>query len=282
MKLVGYVVLGDTDDALLYYDGAISKWVLDGAGYTTENIATEDFVTSSIGSSESGRWSDSEIDQRFVRRNDAGDSSTNTTWTDWSSLIASDAIDRSMYTRPESYAGFIRSSNWSYDTPPTSGTANYSTSSNVANTVVERDSNQDIWCNILHGTATSAYYADLAEKYTCDENLLVGTVVGVMPGSEYEVEPFASDFMHGAIGVVSESPAFLMNDGSTGLPIALTGKVPVRVVGSVNKGDFLVPVEGGVARKGSINSVIDQDMKFATVLDDSLQNEERMVMCIIK
>jgi hypothetical protein len=41
-------------------------------------------------------------------------------------------------------------------------------------------------------------------------------------------------------GAISTNPAYLMNDGVKGLPVALRGRIPVKVIGPVNKGDLLV------------------------------------------
>lgn len=284
----------DADDITLFYDydspdaGIYpTHWQLDGGGYTADPIATHSYVAGQLSTDLDGFWDKTELDLRYVRHSDPtgeGTANGNTTHEDWAELTAdvlgSGITQRRYYKSAESHGGFVRVSNWTEYSP--ANAAAYASITSVASTIVQRDGSADIWCNVLHGIATSAQYADLAEKYTCDETLPVGTVVGVMPDSEYEVEPFASDFMHGAIGVVSESPAYLMNSESDGLPIALTGKVPVRVIGMVEKGDFLVPVEGGVARKGDIKSAIDRDLKFATVLEDGLQISEKLVECIVK
>ena len=273
----------DIDDPSIYYlvnaDPALSGWYLNDESVTTSLIATQDWVNSSISSSETSSWSDDEIDQRFVRQSVMGDITTNDTWEDWDGLTAATAVDRYYYTIPENYAGFVRTSNWSMTGP--SGTAIYSTSANVISTVVERDASGDIYCEILHGTATSAQYADLAENYTCDPDLVIGTVVGVMESSEYEVDPYGTN-MNGCIGVVSETPAFLMNSECEGRAIALTGKVPVRVVGEINKGDFLVPCPVGLARKGNPFNSVDVSNKFAISLETNLHPDEKMVECIVK
>lgn len=147
------------------------------------------------------------------------------------------------------------------------------------NHIVKRDANGDIYARYGRLTAITSLYADLAEKYTCSsDDLPIGTVVGVSVDSEFEVEPFL-DGMNGCIGVVSEKPALLMNEASDGQAIALTGKVPIRVIGEISKGDFLVPVAGGVAKKGTQQFLVN---KFAVSLETSLLTEERMVICIIK
>ena len=115
----------------------------------------------------------------------------------------------------------------------------FSASTNSApNTVATRDENSDITAHFFKGVATSSRYADLAEKYISDSEYDVGTVVIFGGPEEITVTNIKSD--HRVAGVVSEKPAYLMNDGSPGLSIALRGKVPVKVFGKVSKGDLLV------------------------------------------
>jgi len=90
------------------------------------------------------------------------------------------------------------------------------------------------------GTATSAEYADLAERYLADDDYQAGTVIAV--GGEAEVTAAHEGIAHSVLGVVSENPAYLMNNTlENGLAIALKGRVKVLVLGVVNKGDRLVP-----------------------------------------
>jgi len=111
-------------------------------------------------------------------------------------------------------------------------------------TVAVRTSAGDLCATIFRGTATSALFADLAEKYLADKEYDVGTVVVV--GGEAEV----TECMVGdrAFGAVSANPAFKMNDGlEGGTYIALKGRVPVKVIGAVRKGDKLIAAGNGCA-----------------------------------
>lgn len=117
----------------------------------------------------------------------------------------------------------------------------------TGNTIAARDNNGDIFARLFQGTATSAQYADLAEKYLADQEYEPGTVVVV--GGEAEVT--ASSWGQRALGVVSTKPAYMMNSElEGGTYIALKGRVPVKVVGSVKKGDRLVATENGCATAG--------------------------------
>jgi hypothetical protein len=114
----------------------------------------------------------------------------------------------------------------------------------TAYSIVGRDVSGNITANIFNGTATAARYADLAEKYLADAEYEAGTVV--MIGGEKEVTACA--WGKRAIGVVSTNPAFMMNkDLEGGTYIALKGRVPVKVIGRVKKGDDLIATDGGCA-----------------------------------
>lgn len=115
-----------------------------------------------------------------------------------------------------------------------------------ANTIAARDQNGDIFANYFQGIATSAQYADLAEKYLADADYEPGTVLMVGGEAEVTVAPKGEK----VIGVVSTAPAYLMNNTLTGahvVPVALTGRCPVKVRGEVKKGDELVSSGDGFA-----------------------------------
>jgi hypothetical protein len=97
-----------------------------------------------------------------------------------------------------------------------------------------------MFATLFNGTATSARYADLAEKYIADSAYDVGTVVAI--GGTQEVTAASIDNAHSVLGVVSDKPAYLMNsDLENGTTIALKGRVPVKVMNEVQKGDRLAP-----------------------------------------
>ena len=94
------------------------------------------------------------------------------------------------------------------------------------------------WFNTLYGTSSHALYADLAENYQGDADYAPGTVV--VFGGEQEITVTNQFGDSRVAGVISTNPAYLMNATSTGLPLALRGRVPCQVIGTVNKGDSLV------------------------------------------
>lgn len=105
--------------------------------------------------------------------------------------------------------------------------------------------------NVVFAKATSAQYADLAEKYVADVPYAPGTLVEF--GGEAEVTITTVSSSTKVAGIVSTEPAYLMNSGEddpNAVPVALVGRVPCRVVGQIEKGDRLVSSNiPGVAKK---------------------------------
>ena len=94
------------------------------------------------------------------------------------------------------------------------------------------------WFNNIYGTAIHSLYADLAENYASDAEYDPGTVVVFGGDAEITVTNQFADVS--VAGAISTNPAYLMNDGAPGLAVALRGRVPVKVIGPVTKGDLLV------------------------------------------
>ena len=93
----------------------------------------------------------------------------------------------------------------------------------------------------VHAKATSAQYADLAEIYETDSTYDVGTVM--IFGGKKEVTQSTISNDTRVAGVISENPAYLMNNKSEGQAIALVGKVKCKVHGTISKGDLLTTCE---------------------------------------
>lgn len=141
------------------------------------------------------------------------------------------------------------------------------------NTVVLRDGSSNITANMFNGTATRALYADLAENYTTDQEYPAGTVVAISfdPSSECTQTSYIGQR---AIGVISTNPAFLMNSELDGQPVALKGRVPVRVLGPITKGSTLSAAQNGLAIAGEANVI-------AIALETNENLEEKLVECFI-
>lgn len=142
------------------------------------------------------------------------------------------------------------------------------------NTIAKRDSAGDLYAIVFHGTSTTARYADLAEKYTTDVQYPVGTVITVAAGGDSEATA-SWKLNQLAIGVISEFPAYLMNSASEGQAVALKGRVPVRVIGPVNKGDTVyATVEGRAIVGGEMNPL-------GIALESNESSDEKLVECVI-
>ena len=112
------------------------------------------------------------------------------------------------------------------------------TTTNTASKVVARDGSGNVYASYFNGTATSAFYADLAEKYESDSNYEAGTVV--VFGGEKEITITSESNSPRVAGVISTEPAYMMNSEADGQYVALRGRVPCKVVGPVKKGDVLI------------------------------------------
>ena len=107
--------------------------------------------------------------------------------------------------------------------------------------------------NTIFALATSAQYADMAERFHADAEYSAGTVVEL--GGANEVTVCNEELSDKVFGVVSQQPAYLMNGAAgtnaTHPPIAMSGRVPVNVMGFITKGDRLVSAGNGLARSAT-------------------------------
>ena len=106
------------------------------------------------------------------------------------------------------------------------------------------------YLNTIFAKATSALYADVAERFAADAVYSAGTIMEL--GGAKEITRAQEELSERVFGVISTQAAYLMNSGAgsdaTHPPIAMTGRVPVQVIGKVYKGDRLVSAGAGMAR----------------------------------
>jgi hypothetical protein len=117
------------------------------------------------------------------------------------------------------------------------------------------------------GSKMQATYADLAEYYEGDKEYAVGTVL--VFGGDKEVTTSGIKGDTRVAGVVSDTGAYIMNSDCPGIKIcvALQGRVPVKVVGKIKKGDILISSGiHGVAIVGGDN------IKVGTMIGKALQD----------
>ena len=142
----------------------------------------------------------------------------------------------------------------------------------TAYAIVARDENGDVWGRKFQGTATSAQYADLAEKYTTDKEYPVGTAMCV--GGDAETTACGSSCL--AIGVISDAPAYLMNSECDGQAIGLKGRVPVRVSGAVKKGQAVYAWQDGICSTVATTALV------GVALESSDDEAEKLIECVLK
>jgi len=128
-----------------------------------------------------------------------------------------------------------------------SGAAATAIVNGAANAVGNIGSSTSYFNNIF-AQATTALYADLAEVYESDADYAPGTVVRFGGSKEVTISSTAGDPT--VAGVISANPSYLMNNGLTAdhrAIVALTGRIPTSVTGTVKKGAMMVAAGNGRA-----------------------------------
>ena len=136
--------------------------------------------------------------------------------------------------------------------------------------------------NQVFATATTALYADVAERFAADEVMEPGTVVEL--GGEKEITKSQRELSDTVFGVISTKPAFTMNGGAgdndTHPPVAMTGRVPVRVTGIIRKGDRLVSAGAGMARAAQLGEATPFNV-IGRALESKLSDDVGTVEAIV-
>ncbi len=140
----------------------------------------------------------------------------------------------------------------------------------------------DIRANVVHATTTSAMYADLAERYEADCETEVGDVV--MLGGHAEITKCNKELCDQVFGVISDSPAFLMNaqagNNDSHPMVALKGRVFVKIQGTGKAGDRVVSAGNGEARIAEL----DECTAFNTLgrlIKHKYNKETALTECVI-
>jgi hypothetical protein len=140
----------------------------------------------------------------------------------------------------------------------------------------------DIRGNVVHATSTSAQYADLAERYEADCETEVGDVV--ILGGQAEITKCKEELDDAVFGVVSESPAFLMNaqagNNSSHPMIALKGRVLVKLKGKGRAGDRVVSAGNGEARVAEMEECTAFNT-LGRLIKDKYNVETALTECVI-
>jgi uncharacterized Zn-binding protein involved in type VI secretion len=139
------------------------------------------------------------------------------------------------------------------------------------------------WFANIYGVSMQAKYADLAERFAADAEYEAGTVVEI--GGSAEITAASADLSEKVFGVISTKAAYLMNAGSgddtTHPPVALSGRVPVKVIGIIRKGDRLVSAGNGIARAGTNEEITPWNV-IGRALQDKESDELSLIEAIVK
>ena len=139
------------------------------------------------------------------------------------------------------------------------------------------------WFNNIYGTAIHALYADLAERFEADSPMYPGTVVEL--GGPAEITTSNQDLSENVFGVISTNAAYLMNSragsNETHPPVAVQGRVPVRVIGRIRKGDRLVSAGNGLARAGARSEITTWNV-IGRALENKLDDSEGIIEAVVK
>ena len=131
----------------------------------------------------------------------------------------------------------------------TAGAASVSSIIKTGSNAVGNIGSSSNYFNQVFATATTALYADLAEKYSADAEYAPGTVVSFGGSAEVTASSVSSD--RKIAGVISAKPSYLMNAGLEAehiAVVALQGRVPCLVHGPVRKGEMMVSAGDGTAK----------------------------------
>ena len=133
------------------------------------------------------------------------------------------------------------------------------------------------------GSRLNATYADLAERFESDTAYEAGTVVEL--GGNKEITAVKRELSEDVFGVVSSTAGYLMNAAAgsdeTHPPIAVGGRVPVKVVGLVKKGQRLVSAGNGVARAARTGEATAFNI-IGRALEDKTTAETGVVEAFVK
>ena len=143
----------------------------------------------------------------------------------------------------------------------------------------------DIRANVVHAVSTSAQYADVAERFEADAPMAEGAVVEI--GGGEEITEATTELSDNVFGVISKQPAYAMNalagNNDSHPYVAMTGRTPVRVTGTVTKGQRLVSsTVKGTARAVATGETITPFHVIGRALEDKADSGIGLVNCAVR
>ena len=137
----------------------------------------------------------------------------------------------------------------------------------------------------FRGTATSSEYADLAERYHADAEYSAGTVVKISR-DDSEITQTTEEADINVFGIISTAPGFEMNAGAgsdaTHPFVALSGRVPCKVIGTIHKGDRLVTSNTpGTARIANPTELVDYRNIIGRAMETKITKEVSLIEVVV-
>lgn len=136
---------------------------------------------------------------------------------------------------------------------------------------------------LTSGSRIQATYADLAERFHADANYEPGTVLEI--GGVAEVTAVVDDLSENVFGVVSNTSAYLMNGPAgtdeTHPQIALAGRVTIKTIGKVTKGQRLVSAGNGLARAAKPGEATSFNVIGRALENKNIETEELLLAVVV-
>lgn len=129
----------------------------------------------------------------------------------------------------------------------------------------------------LRGRAIEAEFADMAEIYTSDMELVPGNIVKL--GGDAEITKTTEEFDTSVFGIISTAPGVLLNSKDKlktfAYPVALKGRVPCVVKGIVRKGQRIVA--SGIAGIGMATDEFNPSATVGRAISEHLDTDTGVV-----
>lgn len=285
----GQIWYDSTNNQLKYFDDTVAN---SGNWKTIANMAVQSDAPTTVGEQDGHFWLDSDTGLLYIYYNGSwitiGDVAGDTRVEARTRFDIGDVAHRTIEVIVNGQIVSITSSDAANWLPQNSGpnTAYLENGVTLLNTqfplIVQGINLNQGGSYTFNGTAVRAQYADLAERYHADAVYEYGTVVRI--GGSKEITITDKEYCEQVFGVISDKPAYAMNSGAgdskTHPYVALSGRVPVRVVGRVNKGDRLVTSNvPGHAMAGSAG--LNWQFVIGRALEDKVNDEAGIIEVVV-
>ncbi|RMG76008.1 MAG: hypothetical protein D6707_12770 [Bacteroidetes bacterium] len=118
---------------------------------------------------------------------------------------------------------------------------------------------------------------DIAEYFPLEGSAEEGDLIELIPGKKDIYRKSAKAYSPYLVGVYSTAPTVTLNNPNSGVPVGLQGRVPVKVTGKIEAGDYLTSSDiPGVAMKADKPGFV-----IGKALE-SFEGKEGKILCLIQ